>query len=143
MKPIEHYQVFDAVPSVTDRRLVLRCPPRGMLDRLRVVQVAGALEGFSYALYNSTLAFQTDSTLAPAAAVHQVAPQVDVPAGATAAAANLTSELRLHYANVDPDEADGRPRLNYQRHQLHLWIRAAGTGDKSFAVATCVAADFN
>jgi hypothetical protein len=142
MTPIPHHQTFLAVPSGVDRRLVLRCPPRGMLDQIQVTQTSGTPAGFSYAVYNSSDAFNADDTLAPDAASHIVLPRVDVASGTSSVDPRLTVGLRLHYANLDPHDAD-RPRLAYRRHLLHLWIKVEGSGAKDFAVSNCVVTDSN
>jgi hypothetical protein len=109
----------------------------GKVRRFRVIQEAGDLEGFEYALYEAAAAFADDGTRATNHERYRVSDDYAVPSAASVAGADATLGLDLIYKCRDTykDEVGNRAAA-YK--QLHLWLKVAGIGTgKTFRLVLC------
>lgn len=136
---------------------------RGIIKKLRVSQVAAALEGFTYGLYNSKIVYQIDGAvvLSTAATPGSGAGQIGVPASVyeplyriislTVASGQPqygstegfpedgVSNLDLSYSSLDYIQGTSGGRSSNADHFLYLYLSAAGAAaSKQFVVSMSI-----
>jgi len=124
-------RVEQAIASGSGTTIALPAPPRGVVSRLIVKQVDGALEGFTFDIYSRVEAAEDNS-------VSQDGTSYDpelykLQATQTVGGGNNLSEqygLALGYVNQDTRRLEGIPRT-----QIHIEITPGGSGNKTFQIA--------
>lgn len=117
----------------------LPVPHRGLIYRLAVVQTDGALQGFTYTLYNDPQACPAGPFATPAPARAQlfaVAGPCEVATSkAYLAAGDVWVRGGAQGLYVPYMTRDGLGVFGSRKYALRLRIDAAGTGDKQFGAA--------
>lgn len=146
---IPHEYVFPsiAVAGGATAGVALVCLRRGTIKKLRVVQLSGTLDGFSYALYNTAAACQANGSALNGVdeRLYRVTPLLSVVATKDAFASaedypeDGVSNLELAFACMD--DHDGKPLKaspSSADNKLYLKLVVAGAGAKSFGVALTI-----
>jgi hypothetical protein len=127
----------------TNLCVTLPAPARGIVVRLVVKQMSGALDGFTYELYDredACASVATDSTNPDDltwfadADIHRIQAKQTVNASA-----NTGAQYGLLLPYINRDEQD--PYMRTPKTAIYLDLLAAGSGEKDFSIAVTFTAD--
>lgn len=150
---VPHEYIYPTINATGGTELGIKLPvsPRGIISKLIVYDLSTTAEGFTYQLYNASIACPPGNNPTTVATgnnvvyeLYQVSPQFTVASGKRVSANSQgssedgTVNLNLAYVNMDTlkgNSAVSTDTSTNPGNALYLKLNPSGSGAKKFAVA--------